>query len=110
MQAPEKRQRGRPRAFNAKADPVAVQALDRALRILAIVAERDSLSLSEIATLAGIAAPTCYRMLTTLENHGMVAFDRSDQLWTVGVETFRMDRPSFAAASSPTMPASSCTG
>ena len=29
-------------------------------------------------------------MLTTLENHGMVEFDRTDQLWSIGVETYRM--------------------
>ena len=29
-------------------------------------------------------------MLTTLQNHGMVEFDTSDQLWSIGVETYRM--------------------
>jgi IclR family acetate operon transcriptional repressor len=29
-------------------------------------------------------------MLATLEGHGMVEFDRTSQLWSIGVETYRM--------------------
>jgi IclR family acetate operon transcriptional repressor len=90
MDATEKRQRGRPRAFSPSPDTGHVQSLDRALRILAIVAEGSGLSLSEIAAKSGLAASTAYRMLTTLEAHGMVEFDRTDQLWSIGVETYRM--------------------
>lgn len=86
----EKRQRGRPRAFKPAPDADAVQSLDRALRILAIVAEADGLSLSEIAARSGIAASTAYRMLTTLERHGMVEFEKTAQLWSVGVATYRI--------------------
>src|SRR5688572_90779 len=90
MDAVEKRQRGRPRSFNAPADAASVQALDRGLNILAIVADGDALSLSEIAAKSGTAATTAYRMLTTLAAHGMVEFDPGGQLWSVGVETYRM--------------------
>ena len=90
METSEKRQRGRPRAFNGPSEAGSVQSLDRALRILAIVAEGSGLSLSEISAQSGLAASTAYRMLTTLENHGMVEFDTSDQLWSIGVETYRM--------------------
>jgi IclR family acetate operon transcriptional repressor len=90
METTEKRQRGRPRAFNGPSEASSVQSLDRALRILAIVAEGSGLSLSEISAQSGLAASTAYRMLTTLENHGMVEFDTSDQLWSIGVETYRM--------------------
>ncbi|TPM21626.1 HTH-type transcriptional regulator BhcR [Mesorhizobium sp. B2-3-5] len=90
METVEKRQRGRPRAFNGPSEANSVQSLDRALRILAIVAEGSGLSLSEISARSGLAASTAYRMLTTLENHGMVEFDTSDQLWSIGVETYRM--------------------
>lgn len=90
METIEKRQRGRPRSFNAPAEATSVQALDRGLKILAIVAEGDALSLSEVAARSGIAASTAYRMLTTLSHHGMVEFDSDDQLWSVGVETYRM--------------------
>ena len=90
MEISEKRQRGRPRAFHGPADTSPVQSLDRALKILAIVAEGSGLSLSEVAERSGLAASTAYRMLTTLESHGMVEFDRIDQLWSIGVETYRM--------------------
>ena len=63
-----------------------MQSLDRALRILAIVADGDGLSLSEDrGAQSGLAASTAYRMLTTLDAHGMVEFDQADQLWSVGV-------------------------
>ena len=90
MDSFEKRQRGRPRAFNAPADASPVQSLDRALRILAVVAAGDGLSLSEVAARSGIAASTSYRMLTTLATHGMVEFNENEQLWSIGVETYRM--------------------
>ena len=90
MDGQEKRQRGRPRAFNAPADAASVQSLDRALRILAIVADGSGLSLSEVAAQSGLAASTTYRMLTTLANHGMVEFEQDGQLWSIGVETYRM--------------------
>ncbi|MER9407259.1 IclR family transcriptional regulator [Mesorhizobium caraganae] len=90
MESSEKRQRGRPRAFHGPSEAGSVQSLDRALRILAIVAEGSGLSLSEISARSELAASTAYRMLTTLQNHGMVEFDTSDQLWSIGVETYRM--------------------
>src|SRR5262245_13217446 len=90
METGEKRQRGRPRSFNGPAENSSVQSLDRALRILAIIAEGNGLSLSEVASASGLAASTAYRMLTTLENHRMVEFDRTGQLWSIGVETYRM--------------------
>lgn len=90
MEITEKRRRGRPRAFNAPAEPNAVQSLDRALRILAIVADGDGLSLSEVAERSELAASTAYRMLTTLQNHGMVEFAEQEQLWSIGVEAYRI--------------------
>jgi IclR family acetate operon transcriptional repressor len=90
MEIIEKRRRGRPRAFNAPAEPNAVQSLNRALRILAIVAEGDGLSLSEVAGRSDLAASTAYRMLTTLQSHGMVEFAEQQQLWSIGVEAYRI--------------------
>jgi IclR family acetate operon transcriptional repressor len=90
MDQTEKRQRGRPRAFNGPSEASSVQSLDRALRILAIVADGSGMSLSELANASGVPAPTAYRMLTTLESHGMVEFDKTNQLWSIGVGTYRM--------------------
>jgi IclR family acetate operon transcriptional repressor len=85
----EKRRRGRPRAFNPAPDAGGVQALDRGLQVLAVVAEDDGMSLSEVAERSGLAASTAYRMLTTLQKHGLVEFDETAQLWSVGVAAFR---------------------
>src|SRR5690606_24785749 len=76
--------------FNAPADATSVQALDRGLNILAVVAEGDALSLSEVAARSGFAASTAYRMLATLPAHHMLEFDQKAQLWSVGVGTYRV--------------------
>lgn len=90
MTEPERRQRGRPRSFNGPPDAAPVQALDRALRLLAVVADADGLPLSDVAERSELAASTAYRLLTTLETHGMVEFDRTGQLWSIGVGTYRL--------------------
>lgn len=90
MEHQEKRQRGRPRSFHGPSDAGSVQSLDRAMKILDLVAASDGLSLSEVATASALPASTAYRMLTTLETHGMVEFDGTDQLWSVGVGAFRI--------------------
>ena len=86
----EKRQRGRPRAFTPSPDAGLVQSLDRGMRVLETVSGGDGLSLSEIAAASGLPAPTVYRMLRTLEAHGMVEFDRTEQLWSTGVGAYSM--------------------
>lgn len=86
----EKRQRGRPRSFHGPSDAGSIQSLDRAMNILALVSAGDGLSLSEVSTASGLPASTTYRMLTTLETHGMVEFDGTDQLWSVGAGAFRI--------------------
>lgn len=66
-----------------------VQSLTRALAILEILAEHDSgLSLTELAGLAGLPTSTTHRLLTTLENKRFVRFNRSTNLWSVGVQSF----------------------
>lgn len=67
-----------------------MQSLDRGLSVFATLARHDGLSLSEVAAETGLPASTTYRMLTTLQKHGLVAFDPVDQLWSVGVEAFRI--------------------
>ena len=87
--------------------PNAVQSLDRALRILAIVAEADGLSLSEVA------ARSRARRLDRLPHadhargprHGRVRQDRTSSGRSASRPT-AWARPSCAAASSSTAPAS----
>jgi IclR family transcriptional regulator, acetate operon repressor len=65
-----------------------VQALERGLNLLAIIAEADGLSLTSIAQRAGIAPSTAHRILTTLKSNGFVQ-DDSHGNYLIGVQAFR---------------------
>lgn len=89
--AAEKRSRGRPRGSATTTNEVgSVQSLDRAIALMKLVAEGAGLSLTEVSQQSGLAPSTAYRMLTTLQSHGMLEFNEADQLWFIGIETFRM--------------------
>jgi IclR family acetate operon transcriptional repressor len=90
MTGPERRGRGRPRAFSPRPEQTTVQAVDRAARILKILAARRRLTLTEVAQAAGEAPATTYRVLSTLEAHGLVENDPVRQLWSIGAEAFRI--------------------
>lgn len=85
-----KRTRGRPRAFNAAPEQTTIQALDRAMLILKALARGDGMSLTELAEATEQAPATVYRVLSTLEGHGMVESQAATQLWFVGQEAFRI--------------------
>ena len=90
MDTTTKRSRGRPRAFNPNPEQTTIQALDRALGILKVVADSEGMSLTELAEAADEAPATVYRVLSTFEAHGMVETDPATQLWFVGQEAFRI--------------------
>lgn len=66
-----------------------MQALDRALGLLDILAQSDGISLSELSHRANLAPSSAYRLLTTLAARGFVEFLERDQQWAIGVEAFR---------------------
>ncbi len=84
------RPRGRPRAFQDKTDQNTIQALDRALGLLAILAANPGLTLSDLASESGQAVATVYRALVTLQTHGMVECEEQGQLWHIGSGAFRV--------------------
>ena len=86
----ERRQRGRPRNAQSPGDSGSVQSLERAIALLRVIADADGLSLTEIARSASLAPSTTYRMLTTLQHAGLAEFEEANQLWFIGVETFRI--------------------
>lgn len=90
MTLPEKRRRGRPRLVDGPRDDATVQSLDRAMALMSLVAGADGLTLTEAAARSGLAPSTAYRMLTTLERHGLVEADAVTQVWHVGAEAFRI--------------------
>lgn len=67
-----------------------VQALDRGLALLSIIAEADGLSLTSIAQRAGIAASTAHRILTTLKAAGFVQCDDARGGYLIGVKAFKV--------------------
>lgn len=83
---PVKGKRGRKAA--ADAAPSSVQVLDRSLKLLAIIADHDGSALTELADQTGLAPSTIHRLLTSLQNHGMVAHDPETGDWTIGVGAF----------------------
>ena len=85
-----KRPRGRPRAFNDKTDQNTVQALDRALSLLAHLAGGPGRTLSELATDAELPVATVYRALVTLQGHDMVEVEEPGQIWHIGGGAFRI--------------------
>jgi IclR family acetate operon transcriptional repressor len=66
-----------------------IQALDRGLALLTIIAQSDGLSLTGIAQRAGIAPSTAHRILATLKAAGFVMCDaRGNHL--IGVKAFKV--------------------
>jgi IclR family acetate operon transcriptional repressor len=66
-----------------------VQALDRGLTLLAIIAEADGLSLTNVAQRAGIAPSTAHRILATLKAAGFVHCNASGSYF-IGVKAFKV--------------------
>ena len=85
-----KRQRGRPRNPFSENGSTTVQSLDRALGLLKALSLSRSSTLTDIAMTAGVPAPTAYRILATLQQHGFVTFDETRQEWSIGLEAFRV--------------------
>lgn len=87
---PDPRPRGRPRTRPQPSAPAIIQALDRGLAILRIVAEGGGLTLSQIATASGQAPATAYRALLTLRQHGLADCAARDQRWHLGPGAWRI--------------------
>lgn len=86
-----KRRRGRPRKSAPDADGGAiVQALDRGLRALAILAESNGATLSQIAERTNTPAASVHRVLATLQARGMAEYSQPAGKWFVGPQAFRI--------------------
>ena len=66
-----------------------VQAVDRALHLLEVLAVRgEGTRLSDLAREVGLAPSTAHRLLTTLERRGFVQFDQVQAQWHIGRRAF----------------------
>jgi len=92
--APKKRPRARPRGSGSTVETQGgtVQALDRGMTLLSALARDGKGTLSDVAMRVGMPASSAYRLLSTMQGHGIVAFDEAAQEWMVGVEAFRIGR------------------
>lgn len=86
----QRRPRGRPRTQPRDQQPSTIQALDRGLILLRMLAKERSLPLTDIALRLGMPPSTAHRVLVTLEKHGLVDFAVSNQEWSIGIEAFRV--------------------
>ena len=85
---PEKRARGRPRAFNDQTDQNTIKSLDRAVQVLETLAALQSSTLSALASHMGESPATLYRVLITLQQRGIVDLDEAAQTWQIGAGAF----------------------
>ncbi len=85
----QRKPRGRPRSVKAAMGGGAVQALDRGLVLLAMLAEEDGLTLADLARKSGFSASTVHRLLLTLEARGFVLHESERGSWLIGVEAFK---------------------
>lgn len=80
----------RTRDDDTRTSGASVQALDRGLALLQVIAEADGLSLTSIAQRAGIAASTAHRILATLKANGYVVCDDARGGYLIGVKAFKI--------------------
>lgn len=84
------RRRGRPKGFGGAKPTETIQALDRALDVLDVLAGSDGLTLSELAAKLGQSVATMHRVLATLERRAFVEISADKQEWHVGAEAYRL--------------------
>lgn len=82
--------RGRPKAMFTPEGQGTIQALDRALEVLALLSERDGMTLSEIAQALDQSVATMHRVLATLEAREFVALSPERHDWHIGSGAFRV--------------------
>jgi len=86
-----KKLRGRPRSLKLVAEPAgSVQAIDRGMAVLGVIASSDGLTLTDLAQRAGLAPSTAHRILASLEAHQFVFHDEERGLWLIGVGAFEV--------------------
>ena len=85
---PPRRSRGRPRGWGPKTADTKIKSLDRAMEVFEYLSEAQGKALSAIADEMDQSPATVYRILTTLEAHGLVEFDPEEQHWHIGARAF----------------------
>lgn len=87
---PERRARGRPRAWSDTTEQNKIKSLDRALVILERLSERGGATLTDLSEDLDQSPATVYRVLSTFEGRNMVDFDPVAQTWHIGAGAFHI--------------------
>ncbi|WP_226689609.1 IclR family transcriptional regulator [Ruegeria arenilitoris] len=84
--------RGRPRlkANEEKAETSPVVALDRGIRVLIALSDTRCATLAELARVTAIPVATVHRLLTTLQQRGMVVHYAEQGKWRIGPQAYRI--------------------
>lgn len=90
METTQRRSRGRPKSVGTGAPGGTVQALERGLSLLKILAKDSRANLTDLSLRVGMPPSSAYRLLSTLQKHEFTEFDESTQEWMIGVEAFRI--------------------
>ena len=85
---PARKARGRPRGWDDKTDQNTIKSLDRAMSVFEFLSEGQGRSLTNLAKDLKQSPATVYRILITLEGHGLVEFDKINQVWEIGPRAF----------------------
>ncbi|MGQ7844594.1 HTH-type transcriptional regulator BhcR [Granulosicoccus sp. 3-233] len=94
-----RRGRGRPRIQRSETEVSTVQALDRGLTLLQLLAREGAANLSDLSLQAGMPAPTAHRLLSTLLRQQFVDYDETSQLWSIGVQAYSVGTSYLARTS-----------
>src|SRR3954466_16431362 len=70
--------------------PASVQSVDRALTILGLLARVGEAGVTEIAAELGVHKSTAFRLVATLESHGMVEQNEDRGKYRLGVGVLRL--------------------
>jgi IclR family acetate operon transcriptional repressor len=84
------RPRGRPRAWDDKSGQNTIKAVDRAMQVLSALSRLEDATLSRLAEETGDPPASVYRVLVTLQAHGITELEPSDQTWHVGPGAFQI--------------------
>src|SRR5258708_19300173 len=86
-------------------DKGGIQALDRALLILDIIADAGGAAkLTEISAIAGLNVSTCHHLISTLYNWGYVARGTGSKTYALGPRILHPTPPSLRQAHLPRPP------
>jgi DNA-binding IclR family transcriptional regulator len=78
--------------INEKTDRYAISSIEKALDVIEVLSEHESLNLLELAEVLDKPKSSLYRILLTLEKRDYVMRDEDDGKYTIGYKTLEMTR------------------